>query len=103
MSRSTMWMKPVVFVLVAAALATDPTLCSAADDPSTHSQVTAVESGLYVKVQLAHSTKMSKLRPGDVVEGSLSRDVYAADRKLFSSGSRVRLIVDRTESRKRAP
>lgn len=102
MSRSTMWMTPVVFVLVAAALATDPTPCSAADDPSTRSQP-AVESGLYVKVQLAHPTNMSKLRPGDVVEGSLSRDVYAADRKLFSSGSLVRLIVDRTESRKRVP
>jgi hypothetical protein len=44
---------------------------------------------------------MSKLKPGDNVEGTLSRDVYSADRKLFASGGGVRLTVDHLEKRKR--
>jgi hypothetical protein len=44
---------------------------------------------------------MSKLKPGDVVEGSLARDVYAADRKLFPAGSPIRLTVDHLEKRPR--
>jgi hypothetical protein len=46
---------------------------------------------------------MSKLKPGDVVEGTLARDVYAADHKAFSSGDHVRLPVDHLERRKRTP
>jgi hypothetical protein len=46
---------------------------------------------------------MSKLKPGDVVDGSLSTDVYATDRKLFASGSSIRLTVDHLEKRKRTP
>jgi hypothetical protein len=43
------------------------------------------------------------LKPGDVVGGSLSRDVYSSDRKIFPSGSLVRLTVDHLEKRKRIP
>jgi hypothetical protein len=46
---------------------------------------------------------MSKLKAGDGVEGNLSRDVYSADRKLFPSGSGVRLTVDHLEKSKRIP
>ena len=46
---------------------------------------------------------MSRLKTGDVVEGSLSRDVYSSDRKMFPSGSTVRLTVDHLEKRKRIP
>jgi hypothetical protein len=56
-----------------------------------------------MKVQLPRSLKMSKLKPGQMVEGSLARDVYSADRKLFSSGSHVLLSVDHMEKRKRTP
>ncbi|MGH9496631.1 MAG: hypothetical protein ACRD3B_16640 [Candidatus Sulfotelmatobacter sp.] len=45
---------------------------------------------------------MSKLKPGDAINGVLARDVYSADRKLFSSGDRVRLTVDHLEKRRRA-
>ncbi|MFZ1006293.1 MAG: hypothetical protein WAN65_05630 [Candidatus Sulfotelmatobacter sp.] len=45
--------------------------------------------------------KVSKLKPGDTVEGSLSRDVYSSDRELFPSGTDVRLIVDHLEKRRR--
>jgi hypothetical protein len=44
---------------------------------------------------------MSRLKSGDVVQGSLSSDVYSTDRKLFPSGSAVRLTVDHLEKRKR--
>jgi len=56
-----------------------------------------------VKVQLDKPLKLSKLKPGDSVEGKLARDVYSADRELFVAGSRVRLAVDRLEKRRRTP
>jgi hypothetical protein len=56
---------------------------------------------LYVKVQLDKSVKLSSLKPGDVTEGNLSRDVYSADRKVFAAGSRIRLTVDHLERRRR--
>jgi hypothetical protein len=61
------------------------------------------EAGLYVKVQLARRVKFSKLRVGEIVEGSLTRDVYSADHKVYSAGSHVRLSVDHLEKRKRPP
>jgi hypothetical protein len=61
------------------------------------------EAGLYVKVQLARRIKFSKLKAGEIVEGSLARDVYSADRKVYSAGSHVRLSVDHLEKRKRTP
>jgi hypothetical protein len=56
---------------------------------------------LYVKVQLDKSVKLSSLRPGDVTEGNLARDVYSADRKVFPAGSHVRLTVDHLERQRR--
>src|ERR1041385_6852877 len=78
--------------------------CCRADEPSARVPAgTPNEAGLYMKVQLPRSLKMSKLKPGQMVEGSLARDVYSADRKLFSSGSHVLLSVDHMEKRKRTP
>src|SRR6476469_5126976 len=59
--------------------------------------------GLYIKVQLPKQAKTSKLKPGDSIEGTLARDVYSADHKVFSSGSPVRLSVDHLERRRRVP
>jgi len=56
---------------------------------------------LYVKVQLDKSVKLSCLKPGDVTEGSLARDVYSADRKVFAAGSHIRLTVDHLERKRR--
>jgi len=61
----------------------------------------ALGSSLYVKVQLSDSVKVSALKPGDVVEGKLAQDVYSGDRELFAAGSRVRLMVDKLERRRR--
>ena len=60
-------------------------------------------SSLYVKVQFNSPLKFSKLKPGDLVEGGLARDVYSWDRELFPAGSRVRMAVDHMEKRRRAP
>lgn len=92
------------FVLVTAGLAAAPALCWAADDSSANGQHPAPpDSGLYLKVQLSKPVKMSRLKPGDVIEGNLSRDVYSTDRILFPAASSVRLIVDHMEKRRRTP
>ena len=59
------------------------------------------DSSLYLKVQLKDRWKASLLKPGDVVEGRLSQNVYWGDEKVFPTGSRVRLVVDRIERRRR--
>jgi len=80
------------------------TLCWGTDQPNENPKAEFSQTpGLYVKVQLANPVKLSKLKPGDVVEGGLSRDVYSTDRKLFVAGSPVRLTVDHLEKRKRVP
>jgi len=80
------------------------TLCLAANEPKvTPANTTTSDSSLslYLKVQIPAALKMSKLKPGEVVRGNLSRDVYSSDRKLFAAGSEVRLTVDHLEKRKR--
>lgn len=59
--------------------------------------------GVYVKVRLDGKVKVSALKPGDVVEGKLSRTVYSGERELFPQGSSVRLTVDKLGRRRRAP
>ncbi len=77
-------------------------LCAAAETANSPDALTA-SSGLYVKVQLNAPVKFSKLKAGDVVEGTLARDVYSNDRELFPAGSRVRLVVDSMTKRRRIP
>jgi hypothetical protein len=61
------------------------------------------ESGLYLKVELDPTVRVSHLKPGDVVAGKLSRDVYQGDRDLLPAGSVVRLTVDKLGRRARIP
>ncbi len=63
----------------------------------------ASDSSLYVKIELNNAVKVSALKPGDIVEGKLSRDVYSGDRELFAAGSHARLTVDKLERRRREP
>lgn len=93
----------MALALLAATLAAAPRFCIASDDPPTRTQDSISASSLYLKVRLSNPVRMSKLKAGDVVEGTLARDVYSADRKLFPSGSIVRLTVDHMEKRKRTP
>lgn len=101
MVRRPQWIKQVTPALFAATLVIGATSCLAADEPAAHAPF--VGSGLYVKVLLTKPVKMSKLKPGDIVEGSLSRDVYSAAHKIFSTGTQARLTVDHLEKRKRTP
>jgi hypothetical protein len=90
--------------MLAVAVAAGSVICAAAQEPAASAQSAAsANSSLYVKVQLNTPVKLSKLKPGDVVEGAMARDVYSSDRELFPAGTRVRLAVDHMEKRRRPP
>ena len=79
-------------------------LVFAADNQAGSAQAqVAGNSSLYLKVQLDSPVKVSALGPGQVLEGTLSQDVYSGDRRLFPADSRVRLTVDKLERRRRVP
>lgn len=61
------------------------------------------DSLLYLKVQLEPKMKPASLKSGDIVEGKLIRGVYWRDKEVLPIGSRVCLVVDRVEQRRRAP
>src|SRR5690349_9575831 len=82
-----------------AALVSALGLCSVlwAQSPSTARD----EFPLFVKVQLDNSVKFSSLKPGESVEGRLTRDVYSPENKVFTSGSEIRLTVSRVERKRK--
>ncbi|HEY4905352.1 MAG TPA: hypothetical protein VIH89_17880 [Candidatus Sulfotelmatobacter sp.] len=88
---------------VSCALLFTACFCRASDEPAKPAGSVAASSGLYVKVQLSGPVKFSKLKPGDIVEGKLTRDVYSDDHALFMAGSAVRLTVDSMGKRRRIP
>jgi hypothetical protein len=61
------------------------------------------EPFLYLKVQLAKNVKPASLKPGEVVEGILTRGVYWREKEVIPADSHVSLVVDRLEQRKRPP
>lgn len=96
MSREV-WCRRVLLALVLPVLSCCPLRCQSADGAVPVSS----DSALYLKVQLSRPSKFSKMKPGDVVDGSLTRDLYSGEQKLFPAGSAVRLTVDHVEKRKR--
>lgn len=62
-----------------------------------------VQSALYVEVLLSKPLRLSSLRLGHVIEGSLAREVYSGDHALFQRGSPVRLTLATVEHRRRGP
>jgi len=90
-------------ILLWVAVAAVSGACLAGNEAARAQDRAAPNSSLYVKVQLNKPLKLSKLKPGDVIEGSLARDVYSSDRDLFTAGSHVNLIVDDLERRRRTP
>jgi hypothetical protein len=102
--RSGGLLKGIRGMLLAGTVAAGSVVCSAADGPAAQAEDPASpNSGLYVKVQLNNQVKLSKLKPGEVLEGKLARDVYSSDRELFTAGSTVHLTVDHLEKRRRVP
>ena len=79
---------------------TDEPSSKAENAAGTATAKTEDESSLYVELRLSRSVKLSALKPGDVIEGNLSRDVYSEVREVFPAGSAVRLTVDKLERRR---
>lgn len=75
-----------------------PLALSAGERPSS-----PLSADLYLKAQIEKPAKISKLKPGDVVEGKLLLDVYSGNEEFFPAGSKIRLTVDRLERRRRIP
>ena len=63
----------------------------------------ALQSSVYVKVQLANSVKVSSLKTGDVIEGMLVQDVYSGNHELFPAGCPIHLTVDKLGRRQKVP
>lgn len=61
------------------------------------------EFPLFVKVQLDSSVKLSSLKVGESVEGSLTRDVYSPENRVFAAGSHIQLTVSRVERKRKTP
>jgi hypothetical protein len=81
----------------------EPAKNQSQSDANTKDAPKPADSDLYLKVRLPNAIKLSKLKPGDVVQGSLSRDVYSGDTKVLASESAVRMAVDHLEKRRRTP
>ena len=90
-----------VGVSLVAVVSVSALVCSAQETAPAAEKSNSANSSLYLKVQASHPVKLSKLKPGEVVDGNLARDVYASDRQLFPAGSPVRLTVDHLEKRRR--
>jgi hypothetical protein len=101
--RRGRWSKVIGGVALAAVVLAGCVICSAGDGPAAGEKPASSNSSLYVKVQLNHPVKLSKLKPGDVVEGKLARDVYSSDHELYTAGTPIRLTVDHLEKRRRTP
>ena len=63
----------------------------------------ATEIPLFVKVQLDSSVKLSSLKPGESVAGTLTRDVYSPQNRVFAAGSSIQLTVSGVERKRKVP
>jgi hypothetical protein len=97
MSGKVLYSRTLLVLLVAAGLSCTP-VCQVADGTGIGPDAA---SELYIKMQLSSAPKFARLKPGDVVDGSLSRDVYSGNQKVLAAGSAIRLTVDHLEKRKR--
>src|SRR5689334_13740217 len=61
----------------------------------------APSSRVYLKVRLNPGFKLSGLKVGDGVEGTLADEVYSGEQALFPAGSRLQMTVSRVERRKK--
>ncbi len=65
--------------------------------------VTTGPAALYLKAQVENTPPISKLKPGDTVQGKLLLDVYSREREVLPAGSMIRLTVDKLVRRRRVP
>jgi hypothetical protein len=88
-------LRPLVWFLIAC--------CTAYAQSSPAGPDLALQSSVYVKVQLPNTAKVSHLKTGDVIEGKLLQDVYSGNHELFPAGCAVHLTVDKLGRRRRVP
>jgi len=92
-----------ILLVASACLSVSSIVCAASDGQNNQVISGAPSSSLYVKVQLEKPVKAGGLKSGDLIEGKLAQDVYSGDQDLFPAGSRVQLVVDHLETRRRVP
>jgi len=85
----------VVILLVATSVR------AAAEQPTGTTNILPAVSGVFMKVRLEPSTRLSALKPGDVVTATLARPVFSGEREIFPAGTTVRLTVDKLERQRR--
>ena len=77
-------MKPFIRYALILAVLFSQTLIAQETSPA---KVSGSRSPLYLKVQFDNTVNLSSLKPGDVAEGDLSRDVYSSDGKVFGAAA----------------
>jgi hypothetical protein len=91
-------MKTAFFISAAIlALSVGISLAGAAQDPASD------QGPLIVEVQPNGTPKLSRLKPGDRLQGEVKNGVYSGERELIPSGSPIELTVSSIERRRRAP
>lgn len=61
-----------------------------------------IAAGSVLRVSIAERVKLSRLVPGEIISGVTAEPVYSSDQLALPSGSRVRLVVERSERIKSA-
>ena len=95
--------KTIGLKFLAATLSVSSGVCCGADEVPKNQVTPAASSSLYLKVRLDNRARLSKLKAGDRIEGTLVRDVYSSERELFAAGTRLSVDVDHVEKRRRIP
>jgi hypothetical protein len=91
-------MKTAFFISAAIlAMSVSIPLAGAAPDPVSD------QGPLIVEVQPNGTPNLSRLKPGDRLQGAVKNGVYSGERELIPSGSPIELTVSSIESRRRAP
>lgn len=60
-----------------------------------------VPSGTILRVKLAKTVRVAKLRPGDEFDGDTARAIYVVSQKAIPAGSRMHFVVDSIENKPR--
>jgi hypothetical protein len=91
-------MKTAFFISAAIlAMSAGVPLAGAAQDPASD------QGPLIVEVQPNGIPKLSRLKPGDRLQGQVKNGVYSGERELIPPGSPIDLTVSSIERRRRAP
>jgi len=72
-------------------------LAAVAEDQASH------QAPLIVEVRLGGTVKVSRLKPGDRLQGAVRNDVYSGERELIPSGSPIEMTVSTVQRRRRVP